>query len=144
MAPETLIIDGSNVAHEVPSEKGQPRVSNIVAMVRKVRELGYGPIVIVDASLRHEVDDPDQLEALMDQARVLQAPAGTDADFFILQSADQEGARIVSNDRFRDHVDRFPWVKERRVPYMLVRGEVQLYEPKLPPQATGDGASAEG
>ena len=55
-------------------------------------------------------------------------PAGTDADFFIIQLADQLGARVVTNDRYKDYAERHPWIQERRIPYMIVKGEVVLYE----------------
>jgi hypothetical protein len=55
-------------------------------------------------------------------------PAGTDADFFIIQFADQLDALMVTNDRYKDYADRFPWIPERRLPYMIVKGEVVLYE----------------
>ena len=59
---------------------------------------GYDPIVIVDAALHHEVDDADQLEVLIRDQTIRQAPAGTDADRFILLTADEQDAVVISND----------------------------------------------
>lgn len=83
----------------------------------------------VDATLRHEIDDPEQLEALLDQGVVLQAPADTSADYFVLEVADEHGAIVVSNDQFDEFRAEYPWIEERRVPYMVVKGEVHLYRP---------------
>ncbi len=66
-----------------------------------------------------------------DQDEIYQAPAGTDADYFVLETADQNGAYGVSNDQYLPYQDRFPWIKQRRIPVMIVNGMVELYEPKL-------------
>lgn len=132
MAPDSVaVVDASNIAYTELSAKGQPKVSNIVSVCRDLRERGYRPIVIADASLRHVVDDPAQLEALMDEQDVRQAPSGTQADYFVLQVADELGAVVVSNDGFDEYREQYPWIEERRVPLMIVGGEVMLHEPSL-------------
>jgi hypothetical protein len=42
-----------------------------------------------------------------------QAPAGTDADYFILSFAQELRTGIVSDDRFRDRIKQFPEAKDR-------------------------------
>jgi hypothetical protein len=128
---KAVVVDGANVAYAELSKEGQPKISNIVAVRRALQEKGYDCVIVVDASLRHEIDDPDQLEGLVDQQAVQQAPAGTDADYFVLETAEELDAQVVSNDEFRGYRDRFPWIERRRVPLMLVNGEVELYEPDL-------------
>ena len=122
------IVDGANVAHSSPSN-GEPRLSNIVAMRKALIDEGYDPVVIVDATLRHSIDDPEQLEALLESEEIRQAPAGTDADYFVLKIADENDAVVISNDLFEDYEDQYPWIEERRIPFMIVRGQVHLYEP---------------
>ncbi len=126
-----VVVDASNVAHEEVTEGGKPKIANLIAVRDELREQGYEPIIIADATLRHEIDDPQQLESLMDRQEVRQVPAGTDADFFIVQTAEQQNAKIVSNDRYQDFEEQFPWVKSRRVPFMIVKGQVQFYEDRL-------------
>jgi hypothetical protein len=126
------VVDGANVAYEERGKAGKPRMGNIMAIKRQLEERGYRTIIIVDASLRHEVDDPKQLEALEEQKVVRQAPAGTDADFFVLKAAEADDAIVVSNDTFGPYQQDFPWIKKRRVPYMIVKGEPHLYEQRLP------------
>jgi hypothetical protein len=126
-----IVVDGANVAFESTSNGGKPRLSNILAVCKVLEDRGYEPIVIVDAALRHKIDDPEQLEALIDKKRILQAPAGTDADYFVLETAHQQHACVVSNDTYKDRLDHFPWIKERRVPVMFAAGEVQLYVENL-------------
>ncbi len=55
-----------------------------------------------------------------------QAPAGTDADYFILSFARELGASIVSNDRFKDRIASFPEARDQVIRYMIVAGEVVL------------------
>jgi hypothetical protein len=122
-----IVVDGANVAYIEESKGGEPKVSNLVAVRQALEKRGYEPVIIVDASLRHQVDDPDQLEALIEDQKIRQAPAGTDADYFILQFAEQKDALVVSNDEFEQYQDQFPWIEQRRVPLMIVHGDVQLY-----------------
>jgi hypothetical protein len=122
-APGALVlVDGSNVAHS--SEGDQPVLSNIVAVCDKLREEGYEPLVLVDAALRHQIDDRAGYERLVESGVIRQAPAGTDADYFILSFARELDAYIVSNDRFRDRQDSFPDARERMIRYMIVEDEV--------------------
>ena len=123
---EIAVVDGSNVAWEERGDADVPRMSNLVSMRRALEDRGFDPIIVVDATLQHEVDDPDQLEALLDDDTIRQAPAEADADEFILAIADEHDAVVVSNDRFEPYRNRFPWIEDRRLPYMIVRGDVFL------------------
>ncbi len=118
----TVIVDGSNVAHS--SEGDKPMLENIRLVRSKLIEEGYEPIVLADAALRHQIDDGGAFEALVDDGTIKQAPAGTDADYFILSFARELDANIVSNDRFKDRVEAFPEVNKRVIRYMIVNGEV--------------------
>jgi hypothetical protein len=119
-----VIVDGSNVAHSSEGERAV--LANITAVCDKLREEGYDPVVVVDAALRHQIDDRAAYERLVDAGSLRQAPAGTDADYFILSFARELGASIVSNDRFRDRRKSFPDAAKRLIKYMVVKGEVVL------------------
>jgi hypothetical protein len=119
---KTVIIDGSNVAHS--SEGDKPMLENILIVRDKLIEEGYEPVVLADAALRHQIDDGQAFEALVEDGTIKQAPAGTDADYFILSFARELAANVVSNDRFKDRVEAFPEVKKRVIRYMIVNGEV--------------------
>ncbi len=118
----TVIIDGSNVAHFTEGEKAH--LENIRVVREKLIEEGYEPVILADAALRHQIDDEYGFEALVENGTIKQAPAGTDADYFILSFARELDANIVSNDRFKDRVEAFPEVKHRVIRYMIVNGEV--------------------
>lgn len=120
----TVLVDGSNVAHAVEGQA--PCLASIIAVRDKLVEEGLEPIIVVDAALRHQIDDPDGYERLVEQGAIRQAPAGTDADYFILSFARELNAGVVSNDRFRDRAKAFRDVCERVIRYMVVEGEVVL------------------
>jgi len=123
-ATNIVLVDGSNVAHSIEGEP--PHVANIIAVRDKLREEGFEPIIVADAALRHQIDDPARYEKLIEDGQVRQAPAGTDADYFILSFARELGAGIVSNDRFRDRIKQFPEARERVIRFMIVQDEVVL------------------
>ncbi len=135
-----VLVDGSNVAHSTEGERAQ--VSNILAIRDKLREEGLEPIIVADAALRHQIDDANRYERLIDAGEVRQAPAGTDADYFILAFARELNASIVSNDRFRDRIKEFPEVRDRVIRYMIVQDEVVLERRTKRRGASGGGTGA--
>ena len=124
------IVDGSNVALEARSFKEGGRLSQIELLTAKLAETeGAAVTVIVDANLRHHIDRKDDMEVMIKDRRILQAPAQTDADEFILLTAEYHRSRgetvvIVSNDRYQDYIKRFKprfdWVKESQQKFMFV------------------------
>lgn len=123
-----IVVDGANIAHEECTEDGRPKAANIVAVRDKLIEEGFNPVVIVDAALRHRIDDPDGLERLIQSQEVRQAPAGTDADFFVIATAEEMDAPIVSNDAYKPYRRDHPGLDERRIPLMIIQGTVELYD----------------
>ena len=121
-ARSPVLVDGSNVAHA--TEGGEARLDNIELVMRKLSSDGYKPLIVADAALRHQIDDKLAYEKLIDDGIVHQAPAGTDADYFILSFARELDAAVVSNDRFKDRLDAFPEARERVIRYMIVNDEV--------------------
>lgn len=121
---KVAIIDGSNVAHATEGE--HPRLENVVLVRAKMLEDGFEPVVVVDAALRHQVDDRTGYEKMVEDGTVKQAPAGTDADYFILSFARELDAVVVSNDRYRDREKAFPEARDRVIRFMIVAGEVVL------------------
>lgn len=123
-ADNVVLVDGSNVAHS--TEGAQAQVANLLAVREKLCDEGLEPIIVADAALRHQIDDPERYEQMVESGQVRQAPAGTDADFFILSFARELHAPIVSNDRFRDRMEQFPDVRDRVIRFMIVQDEVVL------------------
>jgi hypothetical protein len=81
--------------------------------------VGYRLIIVVSAALKHKIDKPDTLHDLITEGLVLQATRGTNDDLMIIQESQKRNADIVSNDRFLNWIDRFPWVPDRLRKYRL-------------------------
>lgn len=79
------IVDASNVARTGSSAKLQ-RIQSILSEFSKIN---LESIPIADASLRHYIDDKHAYEILISQGRIVQTPAGSSADAFIIQTAQQ-------------------------------------------------------
>jgi len=121
-AQPRALIDGSNVAHA--TEGDAARLANILLVRDKLAERGFLPIIVADAALRHQIDDVEGYERLVEDGTIHQAPAGTDADYFLLSFAKELDASLVSNDRFRDRSRQFAEVRRQIIRYMILAHEV--------------------
>lgn len=121
-----VIIDASNVAHYGKRADAKPRLKNISSSIEALKKLGYEVIIIADASLRHEIDEKESFNQLLDDGKVQQVPSGTTADHYILKLAEEEDAKILSNDVFREYFDEFQDINSRRIPYQLKDGEIEI------------------
>ena len=122
-ASRIALIDGSNVAH---AGAAKALLRNINLVRDKLIAEGMKPIVVADAALRHHIDENERYERMVDRGEIRPAPAGTDADYFLLSFARELDAAIVSNDRFSDLADGFPDARDRIIRYMIVADEVVL------------------
>ena len=111
----TIIVDGNNVAYHL-SHDNIPRVENILNAHRSLKAAGYVPVIIVSAALKHKIDKPG---VLRDIDNLLEAQRGTNDDLLIIREAQARNAEIVSNDRFLNWQDRYPWVLSRLRRYRL-------------------------
>lgn len=119
-----VIIDASNVAHYGKGKGNSPRLETILKATNALKGLGYEPYAIADASLRHEIDNREEFNKLLEKEEIVQVPSGTTADHFILKMAEDEDAKILSNDIFREYNDEFKDIASRRIPYSVKGGEV--------------------
>jgi hypothetical protein len=119
-----VLIDGSNVMHW---QDNTPSLQTVRKVVDQVRDLGYVPGVVFDANAGWKLagrylHDQDFARVLgIDTRQVLVVAKGTPADPFLLQTAREFRARIVTNDRFRDWSEAHP---EVQTPGFLIRGAV--------------------
>ena len=82
-----VIIDASNVAHFGKDKEGKkPSLENLLKAVEALEKLGYEPFPIADASLRHEIDEKDKFNDLLDEGNVHQVPSGTTCRSFHTQN----------------------------------------------------------
>ncbi|TDE34928.1 NYN domain-containing protein [Antarcticimicrobium sediminis] len=117
-----VIVDGSNVMHW---REGTPQIETVKEVVGHLSALGYTPGVMFDANAGYllagkYLHDGALAKVLgIPEERVMVVPKGTPADPVILAAARDLGAKIVTNDRFRDWADQHPEVYQ---PGHLIRG----------------------
>ena len=117
-----ILIDGSNVMHW---QDGVVTLAPLTEVIGQLKELGYVPGVVFDANAGWKLQgrylhDSDLARLLgLETRQVLVVPKGTQADTYLLETAQEFGVRIVTNDRFRDWAEAHPQVLE---PGFLIRG----------------------
>ncbi len=74
---------------------------------------------MVSAALKHKIDRPEVLREMIEAGEVIETARGQNDDLVIIQLAREKRARILTNDRFLDWRDRFPWLGETLVRYRL-------------------------
>lgn len=105
-----------------------PQLAPLLQVVHDLSRQGMKPGVVFDANIGYKLtgkfmgerDLSRMLSLPRDQ--ILVVPKGKQADPFLLETARDLKARIVTNDRYRDWTDRYPDVAR---PEMLVTGEMR-------------------
>ncbi|MFW9803337.1 MAG: hypothetical protein ACFFFC_11825 [Candidatus Thorarchaeota archaeon] len=115
---KNLVLDGNNIAYHL-APAGKPRVANLVLARHSLVTSGYRPVIVISAALIHKVDKPDRLREMIDFGYIVEAPRGKNDDLIIIQTAQRSDADIVSNDRFLDWQERFPWISDRLRRYRM-------------------------
>ncbi|MGH1367032.1 MAG: NYN domain-containing protein [Maritimibacter sp.] len=110
------LIDGSNIMYW---NDNTPKIATVRKAVQALRKAGFEPGVMFDANAGyllsgHYQHDGEMAKALdLSPKNVMVVPKGTPADPYLLTAARDLGARIVTNDKFRDWADQYPEVKKR-------------------------------
>jgi Zc3h12a-like Ribonuclease NYN domain len=117
-----IVVDGSNVMHW---KDNRPSLETLREVLAELRRNGFAPGIVFDANAGYKLADAYKHEYAMGKmlglARedVMVVSKGQSADPIILAAARDAGARIVTNDRYRDWSETFP---EVTAPGHLVRG----------------------
>ena len=125
----SVVIDGSNVAHNSVKSSEKPSIGNLILMVKYLKKVGFSDILIIaDASLRHKLSDLHRLEELSKIAKYEIAPAATSADKFIISYVKSKHCLVISNDAFKEHKVVDTWtamnIDYYRLTFMITDGEV--------------------
>jgi len=98
------VVDGSNIANMSRSSRG--KLAYLAQIRRAAWEEGYFPVItIVDASLRYQIDQPDELMAMIERGEIRMAPPGTSADVLLIEEAKARNAVMLTNDRMTNWPD---------------------------------------
>ncbi len=120
-----IIVDGSNVMYW---DRETPSLATVRHVLEAIEAEGLVPLVWFDANVGYltagQYLRPLQLSRMLGlhHGQVAVAPKGTPADPLLLEAAARMGARVVTNDRFRDWAEDHPAVREAG---FLVGGAMQ-------------------
>ena len=126
--PKAVVIDGSNVMYWFD---GTPRIEPVQDVVHHLSKLGFAPEVFFDANAGYlfagQYLGTKPLSRLLSLPTdsVTVVPKGDVADPYILRTAHETDAIIISNDNYRDWVAQFPHALE---PGHLVKGAFRAGE----------------
>lgn len=127
-----VIIDAANVAFYHKGENSKAKLNNIILAVRALEKENHNFLIIADASLRHSIDDKDTYLKLVNDDVIDEVPVGTIADHYILTLAEEENAKILSNDKFRDFASEFPDIQSMRISFSIENNNFILGKTKKP------------
>jgi hypothetical protein len=134
--PSVVLVDVANVAYGRQGRGEAPKLEHVLAVLDELQTRGSKVVAIADAALRHRIDRKAEFEALIDEGRMQQVPAGTAADDLIWSFAQKYAARgskvhILTNDRFPFEKARAEGVEPfGRIAFMFLDGEV-VFQPSL-------------
>jgi hypothetical protein len=120
-----IVVDGSNVMYWIDET---PSLETVRRVLDALRAEGFLPLVWFDANAGYLTAGrylgPGALSGQigLPARQIFVAEKGVPADPLILHEATSLGARVVTNDRYRDWAERFPKVQE---PGFLVRGRIR-------------------
>lgn len=123
-----IVVDGSNVLYW---DRDVPNLQSLKYVLGALASEGFVPVVWFDANAGYLIANkymgPRPLAGALDlpAKNVFVAPKGTPADPLLLSAARKLGARVVTNDKFRDWVDDYPEITE---PGFLIWGRMDKDE----------------
>ncbi|MGO9343794.1 MAG: NYN domain-containing protein [Acidimicrobiales bacterium] len=149
MPPTNVVVDGSNIATE---GRSTPSLEQLDQAVRQYLDEhpGTNVTVVVDASFGHRIEPSERhaFEEAVAHGELVSPPAGAigRGDAFLLRIAERIGARVLSNDSFREFHAEHPWLfdQDRLVGGTPVPGVGWIFTPRRPVRgpltpATGNG-----
>lgn len=121
-----ILVDGSNVAY---NGKAKPDLNNIRAMIKELKFWKFeNIIVLVDASLRHQLKSPGLVKQLINKLKMHyechESPSKRTADEFLISTVKKEKCLVVTNDEFKDWKKTDKWITDNyeniRVPFRIL------------------------
>ncbi len=99
-ATTRVLVDASNVARYEKDSRGRGQFQHLITMREELRRYDCFPILFyADASLPHNIDEPDELKEMARRGELEIVIAGTEADDILAREARGSGASVVTNDR---------------------------------------------
>lgn len=119
-----LVIDGSNVAFNYGANRRfEPRGIYLCVMFwQRKHGMPKKAIAVTLSSSRYD-ESNRELAWLEQEGYLSYTPVNKDDDLFAIQSAEQSGAWIVTNDQYHQHARWMSSVKHRLIQYTFVQDE---------------------
>jgi tetratricopeptide (TPR) repeat protein len=122
------IIDGSNICFSYLPQSSTPSLALLLSLLVGLLENDFSFLCFFDANTRHKLRESsgDEFSNLIEYLtsnhsdHFVEVPGGTEADEFILETANTTGESIISNDRYRDRSDQYNWIEKS--PDRLLKG----------------------
>jgi hypothetical protein len=115
-----VIIDGTNLAFETKP----PCLKYIQIAQEALLAYGFETICFVSSALKYRIKETEQFLREIKAKRIIEAPAKSYDDRFILETAKKFNGWILSNDQFRDLTEYADEVLKRRITYSFVKDEI--------------------
>ena len=127
LTTDKLVVDGLNVIYGYGSNQ-KPNLLNLLALLTELQKGGYKFKCYFDPGTYYTLNRANKKHALAYRRLVrdypqyfIEVPVHNKADGFILDYAHNQGAAIISNDRFRDYEEKYTWIAtdaKRRVAFI--------------------------
>jgi len=137
MAPQDVVVDGSNIATEGRSIPSLAQLDEAVTQYQ-AEFPGSEVIVVVDATFGHRIDPSERaaFDEAVAHAEMVSPPAGAvgRGDAFLLRVAERVGAKVLSNDSFQEFHAEHPWLFDpgRLIGGKPVPGVGWIFTPRSP------------
>jgi len=117
-----IVVDLSNILHLNSKYKKPLEIKKFYNLDNILKNEGFNPIYIADATLRYKIDNRTEFEKLVSKNIINLAPAHRTADVFILKYAKKFDCFILSNDKFSEYYDKYDknWIDKKRITVMYI------------------------
>lgn len=130
-------IDGLNICKYQHDQHRIVSLGYLIILLEELLKRKHTFFIFFDTSTNKELSKNNEGEIYRElkvqyPGILMEVPSGTEADEFLLLRANTEDAKIITNDRYRDYQDDYPWVINNN--WRLIKGligERRLQIPEL-------------
>jgi hypothetical protein len=149
---DSFVIDAKNVIHG--SSQGQtPSLLYLIGLLLELHKRKATYKCFFDANTFYALKNAQRLDHGLAYRNLckdfpnhfVEVPGGNQADDFLLDFAHSHGPVIISNDRYRDYTDKYPWIangNSRRVSFTVHSDIIQIYSLGIQAAVPSDLAAA--
>ncbi|MGV9141837.1 MAG: NYN domain-containing protein, partial [Promethearchaeota archaeon] len=129
---KTFILDGSNIArHNQSSEKGS--IQDVIGSKKVLLDAGIPEeniFIIFGSGLHHHITDEERVlyDDLLQKRNNVQAPAGADDDWFIIQHGFKHNSYIITNDLYAEYKEKGEeykdYIESHSIRYSIIGNDV--------------------